>query len=163
MNTAVSRLAVVGVMLASIGACGRTDNAAEQTAAPALTAATLGTQVVLATEDYLSSPEFANANVEYGERLVLQCRACHTLEEGGPNIIGPNLFGFFGRHVGSVAGFPYSRALSEADFVWTPRALDAWLAAPGEFLRGSSMAYPGLPRDEDRTDLIAALLTLTTE
>ena len=76
-------------------------------------------------------------------------------------MLGPNLFEFFGRPAGSTPGFPYSSALRESNFVWTPRALDAWLAAPRAFLPGNTMAYQGLANPSDRTALISSLLIQT--
>lgn len=126
-----------------------------------LTAATLGQQVVLPTADYLELPRYRNASAEYGNNLAMQCRACHTFEPGDAGSLGPGLFGLFGRPVGSVDGYPYSPALADASFYWTPRALDAWLSQPARFLPGNSMAYAGLRNQEDRDALIAALLRLT--
>ena len=77
-------------------------------------------------------------------------------------MIGPNLFGFFGKPAGSVAGYSYSAALQEADFRWTPRALDAWLLQPARFLPGNRMSFPGVSRASDRADLIAYLLEATS-
>lgn len=127
---------------------------------PYLTAATLGEQVVLPTADYLELPRYREASVEYGNNLVMQCRTCHGFERGAAGL-GPSLFGLFGRKAGSVDGYPYSPALADAGFYWTPRALDAWLAQPGRFLPGNSMAYAGLRNQEDRDALIASLLRLT--
>ncbi len=126
-----------------------------------LTAATLGEQVVLPTVDYLEMPRYRDAGVEYGNNLAMQCRACHTFDEGASGSLGPSLYGLFGRPVGSIDGYPYSPALTNASFYWTPRALDAWLAQPSRFLPGNSMAYAGLRSQEDRDALIAALLRLT--
>jgi cytochrome c len=131
--------------------------------ADVLTAATLGAQVVLPTADYLKLPQYQGADSEHGARLVMQCRACHSVEKDGATIIGPNLHGFFGRPVGDVDGYPYSPALTEADFIWTPRALDAWLAEPARFLPGNRMVYPGLANADDRSAVIAALLRLTDD
>ena len=125
-----------------------------------LTAETLGEQVVLPTADYLELPRYRDANLEYGNSLVSQCRTCHGFERGAAGL-GPSLFGVFGRKAGSVDGYPYSPALADASFYWTPRALDAWLARPGRFLPGNSMAYAGLPNREDRDALIGSLLRLT--
>lgn len=126
-----------------------------------LTAATLGTQTILPTADYLKLPRYENADIDYGRKLAMQCLACHSWVEGAPGPLGPNLHGMFGRPAGSVDGYPYSPALGGADFIWTPRALDAWLAQPARFLPGNGMAYAGLADQEDRDAIIAALLRLT--
>ena len=78
-------------------------------------------------------------------------------------MIGPALYQFFGREVGSRSGFEYSAVMRNADFVWTPEALNAWLAQPGRFLPGNRMTFAGVPRQGDRDDLIAYLLGVTTD
>ena len=128
-----------------------------------VTAASLGAQVVLPTADYLELPEYQKADTELGSRLILHCRACHSFEPGGPSISGPNLHGIFGRPAGDVDGYPYSPALAEAEFIWTPEALDAWLAQPWAFLPGNRMAYPGLSDKDARDAVIAELLRLTDD
>ena len=77
-------------------------------------------------------------------------------------MIGPALHGFFGGQVGSQNGFEYSAAMRSADFVWTPEALNAWLAQPGQFLPGNRMTFAGVLKQGDRDDLIAYLLAVTT-
>ncbi len=77
-------------------------------------------------------------------------------------MIGPALYGFFGTEVGSRSGFEYSAVMRNADFVWTPEALNAWLAQPGRFLPGNRMTFAGVLRQEDRDNLIAYLLEVTT-
>lgn len=126
-----------------------------------ITAGTLGDQVVLPVADYLKLPQYKNADAEYGQGLAMQCLACHSFEKGAPSPVGPNLQGFFGRPVAAVDGYPYSPALREADFIWTPLALDAWLAQPARFLPGNRMVYAGLKDQDDRNAVIAALLRLT--
>jgi cytochrome c len=127
-----------------------------------LTAASLGEQTVLPAADYLGQAPYAGADRDNGERLAQMCRACHTIGKGGVNMVGPNLFGFFGNPAGSVAGYGYSVAMQEVDFVWTPRALDAWLLQPARFLPGNRMSFPGVSRASDRADLIAYLLEATS-
>ena len=154
--------ALVAALLLS--GCGNKsgDAESEKDKAPALTAATLGEQQVMAVNEYLDQPRYAKANRRNGERQAQICRACHSLDAGGPNMVGPGLYGFFGKPVGSVEGFGYSPVMRNADFVWTPRALDAWLAQPGRFLPGNRMTFAGVMRQEDRDDLIAWLLEETS-
>lgn len=128
---------------------------------PPLTAATLGEQALMSPAEYLSAAPYADADRQRGQRQAQLCRACHSLEAGGANMIGPNLHGFFGEPVGSREGFDYSEAIREADFVWTPRALDAWLAQPASFLPGNRMTFAGVNRQADRDALIAYLLEAT--
>lgn len=147
-----------------LGACEQSaTDAASGNSVPAapLTAVTLGEQTVLSSKDYLAEDEYASADTSRGEVLSTRCRACHSLEEGGATIVGPNLFGFFGRTAGSAPDYPYSDVLSAGGFVWTPRALDAWLTAPFAFLPGNRMSFPGLSERQDRNELIAYLLQFT--
>lgn len=76
-------------------------------------------------------------------------------------MLGPNLHGFFGRRAGSAPDFDYSPVLREASFVWTPRALDAWLAQPARFLPGNRMSFTGVHDAGDRASLIAYLLEVS--
>lgn len=97
---------------------------------------------------------------EAGENIFRRCKSCHRIGEGAKNQTGPNLQAIVGRPAGSVANFDYSRALREeaADgLVWTPDALDAFIADPSGFLPGTSMSFPGIPDPEDRQNLIAFL------
>lgn len=134
----------------------------EDPAEPLLTAATLGTQTVRTVSEYLDEPPYANADQVNGARQAQVCRACHSLNEGGANMLGPALHRFFGTVAGSRDGFQYSEVLRNAGFVWTPRALDAWLAQPGRFLPGNRMVFAGVSRAGDRNDLIAYLLKETS-
>ncbi len=138
------------------------DSGADKVTAPLLTAGTLGDQTVLTAAEYLSATPYSSADRLKGARLAQICRACHSLDKGGPNMIGPVLYGFFGSGVGSRAGFDYSPVMRDADFLWTPRALDAWLAQPSRFLPGNRMTFAGVLQSGDREDLIAYLLEVTT-
>lgn len=127
-----------------------------------LSAATLGEQAVLMVPEYLAQKSFVEADSRNGDRQAQVCKACHSLDKGGPNMIGPALYGFFGRGVGEQSGFDYSPVMANADFVWTPRALDAWLAQPAYFLPGNRMTFAGVLKQKDRDDLIAYLLQSTS-
>lgn len=147
----------LGVVLA---ACGN-DSAEDTGNVVPLTAATLGQQTILPASGYLESAAYAAADPERGRQQAFACRACHTLEPGGTHRIGPNLHGIFGTTAGTREGFDYSKAIRDANFVWTPRALDAWLTEPGRFLPGNRMSFNGVSSEGDRRDLIAYLLVAT--
>ena len=99
----------------------------------------------------------AKADPDKGKVLFLQCRACHGTEQGGANKVGPNLHGVFGRQAGKAPGFAYSEAVTGASIVWSPETLDQWLMRPSEFLPGNRMVFVGIPKPEDRANLIAYL------
>lgn len=88
------------------------------------------------------------------------CAACHNPTVEGPRKLGPTLHGLVGRKSGSVEGFRYSKANSEANIVWTVETLDPYLKNPREVVPGTTMAYAGLRNDTDRANLIAYLATL---
>jgi len=115
-------------------------------------AAGQGASVPLAIDERL-----ATADVERGQTMYFQCRACHSLNEGGPHKVGPNLYGVFGSKVGFAPGFAYSDALANADIVWTVEAMDEWLARPGSYLPGNRMVFVGVKDARERANLIAYL------
>ncbi len=160
-----SRLLAVAVAVTLVAGCGKSteDTGTESGTAPLPTAAMLGEQVVLTAEEYLAAAPYRDADRSRGERQAQICKACHSLGRDGPNMIGPALHGFFGREVGSRSGFEYSAVMRNANFVWTPEALNAWLAQPGRFLPGNRMTFAGVLKQGDRDDLIAYLLGATTD
>ena len=111
--------------------------------------------------EYLREPEFAMADMKRGQLLSLACAACHSFGAGEKTIVGPNLHGVFGRPAGILEGFDYSPGLKSSALVWTPRALDAWLADPASFVAGTKMTFTGYRAAEDRRDLIAYMLQAT--
>jgi cytochrome c len=111
--------------------------------------------------EYLEDPEFVAADVSRGELLGLACAACHQFRAGEGTLIGPSLYGVFGRPAATVDGFDYSPALRQSGLVWTPESLAAWLADPSGFVAGTTMAFTGYRSPDDRRDLIAYLLRAT--
>lgn len=99
----------------------------------------------------------AAADPDKGKVLFLQCRACHSLEQGGANKVGPNLHGVFGRKAGLAPGFAYSDVVAQSDIVWSAETLNDWLARPSDFLPGNRMVFVGIRKPEDRANLIAYL------
>jgi len=103
----------------------------------------------------------AAADPAKGERQWAKCRACHTLEKGGRNGTGPNLYGIVNRGVGADDSFKYSGALADNTAVWTWDLLNDWLRSPKNTFSGTSMAFAGIRKDEQRADLLAYLATFS--
>jgi len=102
----------------------------------------------------------AAQDAEAGKRVFNQCRACHTIDAGGRNGVGPNLHGILGRKAASVQGFNYSPAMKkkgEEGFIWTDENFRAYIANPREAIPGNRMTYPGLRNQQQMNDLIAYL------
>jgi len=102
----------------------------------------------------------ASASVEKGEQSAKKCAACHTFTKGGPNRVGPNLYGVVNRPKASEAGFAYSDALKKKGGNWTIDDLSAFLISPRTFAPGTKMTFVGLPKGSERADVIAYLNSL---
>lgn len=99
----------------------------------------------------------ADGDTAKGATVFAKCKACHTLE-AGKNRIGPSLQGVIGRTAGTVEGFNYSdgmKAAGAAGVVWSDDTLDKYLTMPKQFVPGNKMPFPGLPKAEDRANVIA--------
>lgn len=92
-----------------------------------------------------------------GRKLYARCRACHTLNEGGKNKVGPNLWQVFGSKAGTTEGFAYSKAMLASDITWTEDTMSSYLENPKVFLPKNKMAFPGLRKKADRDALIKYL------
>ncbi|ABD24916.1 cytochrome c, class I [Novosphingobium aromaticivorans DSM 12444] len=103
----------------------------------------------------------AKADVKAGEALFAKCKACHTAEQGGANGIGPNLYGVVGEAVAAGrGGFAFSDALKAKGGKWDFESLDAWLKNPKAYADGTKMSFAGLPKGEDRANVIVYLNSL---
>lgn len=106
----------------------------------------------------------ASASAEDGEKLTRACAACHDFSKGGPNKVGPELWGILGRKPGGREGFRYSNAMvAYGDEVgeWTYDELDHFLTKPKDLVPGTAMGYAGMRKPGDRANLIAYLRTLS--
>ena len=92
-----------------------------------------------------------------GEQVFRRCVACHTVERGGSNGIGPNLHGVVGAPVAAKPDFSYSGAMKAKGGVWDEAALDAYLKAPMKDVPGTRMAFAGVIDPADRKALILFL------
>jgi cytochrome c len=108
-------------------------------------------------------PDFATvipkADPAVGMTIADRCAVCHDWSKGGPNKIGPNLYGVVGRPRAMHEGFDYSPAMKAKGGSWTYQDLFTFLAAPAQFVPGTKMTFAGLPKAQDRLNVIAFLRT----
>jgi len=89
-----------------------------------------------------------------------RCAVCHDATKGGPNKLGPNLYGIYGKSAGVHAGFGYSDALKGAGLKWDDATLDKWMENPRALVPGNMMSFPGLKDPAKRQEIIAYLKSL---
>lgn len=140
------KLILVGPVLFALAACGGSE--------PEATPTDVGSE---ATEVAQTEAAPAEAAAPNGEAEFAVCKACHKVEKGAPNGVGPNLHGVVGRAVASVPGFAYSPAMKAKGGNWDEAALDAYLAAPSKIVPGTKMAFAGVSDAAKRKALIEYL------
>jgi cytochrome c len=104
----------------------------------------------------VASSAYAGGDAAAGKSVFSKCAICHSTQPG-KTVMGPSLFGIVGRHSASVEGYPYSDAMKKADKTWDEATLDTYLTDPKAMVAGTKMTFPGLPKAEDRANLIAYL------
>ncbi len=96
-------------------------------------------------------------DINIGEKVFKKCAACHSINKGGKNNIGPALYNVVGRKVGIVEDYKYSKALASYDKEWTVEELNGYLIKPAKWIKGTKMAFAGLRKEKDRASVIKYL------
>ncbi|WP_455874293.1 c-type cytochrome [Rhizobium yanglingense] len=106
----------------------------------------------------------ASADAKAGETVFKKCQSCHDVTKGGPNKVGPNLYGLVDRPIASHEGFAYSSPMKDfskgGSEKWTFDHLNHFLLAPKKQIPGTAMGFAGLPKEQDRANVILYLHTL---
>jgi cytochrome c len=116
-----------------------------------LPAAVLGAALLLQAGTAL-----ADGDPTKGAQIFKKCQVCHSIEKG-VNKIGPSLHGVYGRKAGTLEGYNYTDAMKNSGFTWDEATLDKYLVNPRKVVPGTRMVFVGLPKEQDRLDVIAYL------
>ncbi len=111
---------------------------------------------------FMSAQANAAGDPAKGEKLAKKCKACHTLEAGGKNRLGPNLYNILNKPAGQVDGYKYSDAMMSSGVVWDGATFMDFVARPKKVIKGTKMSYPGLKKATQRADLLAYFETLSS-
>ena len=99
----------------------------------------------------------ALGDISHGEKVFKKCAACHLVNKGGENKIGPALYGVIGRKVASKEDYKYSKAMANYDKDWTFEEMNGYLKKPQSYIKGTKMAFAGLRKEKDRASVILYL------
>jgi cytochrome c len=100
-------------------------------------------------------------DIEHGKAtFAVMCSVCHSTQESGGPIEGPNLLGVVGRKAGSQPDFAkYTPALQAYGITWSEKTLNKFLINPNATVPGTAMPML-IPDDKTRADVVAYLATL---
>ena len=98
------------------------------------------------------------ADAAKGADVFKKCAACHTINQGGANGIGPNLYATMGEAIATgKGGFAFTDALKKVGGTWDWEKMNAWLTSPRKFAPGTKMTFAGLSNPQDRANVILYL------
>ena len=116
----------------------------------------LAAPLLLSLQLTTAATALADGDPAKGKQIFNKCMVCHSIEQG-VNKIGPSLHGVFGRKAGTLAGYNYTDAMKNSGFTWDEATLDKYLTNPRKVVPGTRMVFVGLPKEQDRLDVIAYL------
>ena len=96
-------------------------------------------------------------DVEHGKKVFKKCAACHSVNAGGGNKIGPKLWNVMFRPVGAVSDYKYSKALTDYGKEWSWEEMNGFLIKPAKWIKGNKMGFAGLKSEKDRASVILYL------
>lgn len=102
-------------------------------------------------------------DLDAGKKVFNKCKACHAVGEGAKNKVGPQLNGIVGAEAAKVEGFKYSKAMIESGITWDEATLKEYLVKPRDLVKGTKMAFAGIKKDEDITNVIAYLKSFAAD
>jgi len=162
MRLVLAGLAILGsaAVLAGCGKSGGGEEPVMPSAAPAVSEAPPASETPAhkAVVAALPAP-YNTGDPVAGEAKFAQCRSCHAIAKGAPNLTGPNLYGVFGGPAAKAPGFDFSDDLKNAKLTLDAPTLDKWIQNPKSLAPNTKMTFAGLPNAQDRYDIIAFLAT----
>jgi cytochrome c len=117
-------------------------------------------QVILVAAFALLSTAADAGDANSGKTIFARCSICHTVQKGGANGLGPNLFGIVGRKAATTPNFVFSGALMKSGITWTPDKLKSWISGPARMVPGTKMAFAGISNPKQADDVVAYLTSL---
>ena len=99
----------------------------------------------------------ALGDIDHGAKVFKKCAACHSINQGGKNKIGPKLWNVIFRPVGTITDYKYSKALSTYNKEWTWEEMNGFLIKPAKWINGNKMGFAGLKSEKDRASVILYL------
>ena len=134
------------------------DSSAYKVELPDNDAKQISEENIMKTDDKVDiSALMALGDIAHGEKVFKKCSACHSIEAGGGNKIGPALYNVVGRKIAAVEDYKYSKALVEYKKNWSFEELNGFLIKPQKWIKGTKMAYAGLRKEKDRASVILYL------
>ena len=134
------------------------DSSAYKVELPDNGAKQIGEENTMKADDKVDiSALMALGDIAHGEKVFKKCSACHSIEAGGGNKIGPALYNVVGRKIAAVEDYKYSKALVDYKKNWSFEELNGFLIKPQKWIKGTKMAYAGLRKEKDRASVILYL------